>query len=321
VCRHYCLVYWDPNLSRCKFGALSASSAVSRNGYLYVRHFYPNGWLRRSSDWLQSFFILQCARALRPAPSQLSSRRGRKLYQFEDMSCKVGTRIFSLQWVSVGGVCQAWLTVLRFQGRGDLLPPDRDARAHVLRRAEPGRLVQHGAAGLPDAPRAAAVAVRLLQQLLAGRELRRLSAGRDETRARAGHGGQLVLVPRLLRGAHRRLPAARPGDVVDRLHPHAGHEPAGRAGRPPGVPPRQRARHGASGRLACPRAHQLVVQSVAPTSSSENEECWLLSFVGPTELEAFLGALQVQKFRVRLGARHSPLVSAAASRLLVCGRG
>lgn len=82
----YSLIYWDPNLSKCKFGALTSSNTVNRNGYLYAREYYPNGWLKKSTEWHQSYFILQ----------------GRKLYQFEDMSCKVGTRIFNLQDEVIG---------------------------------------------------------------------------------------------------------------------------------------------------------------------------------------------------------------------------
>uniref|UniRef100_A0A915IL46 PLEKHM2 PH domain-containing protein n=1 Tax=Romanomermis culicivorax TaxID=13658 RepID=A0A915IL46_ROMCU len=77
----YALVYWNPNMSKTRFSSLSSSTSTARNGYLYERVYYPNSWLKKSTEWQQCFFILQ----------------GKKFYQFEDMSCKVGLKIYNLE--------------------------------------------------------------------------------------------------------------------------------------------------------------------------------------------------------------------------------
>jgi len=82
----YGLVYWNPNAvkfdqQRDVSATDENSTGPSRSGYLYVREYFPTGWIWKSSEWKQSYFML----------------RGKKLYQFEDSTCKVGQRVFDLK--------------------------------------------------------------------------------------------------------------------------------------------------------------------------------------------------------------------------------
>ncbi|VDM46007.1 unnamed protein product [Toxocara canis] len=74
----YCLAQWRQTRIDCAMG----ENVVQRSGFLYHKLVKSSSWLPYSGDYRQSFFHLQ----------------GKKLYQFEDSTCKVGERVVALQY-------------------------------------------------------------------------------------------------------------------------------------------------------------------------------------------------------------------------------
>ncbi|KHN75111.1 Pleckstrin homology domain-containing family M member 2 [Toxocara canis] len=81
----YCLAQWRQTRIDCAMG----ENVVQRSGFLYHKLVKSSSWLPYSGDYRQSFFHLQ----------------GKKLYQFEDSTCKVGERVVALQEM-VSDVCE-----------------------------------------------------------------------------------------------------------------------------------------------------------------------------------------------------------------------
>uniref|UniRef100_A0A0M3JT52 Ras-GEF domain-containing protein n=1 Tax=Anisakis simplex TaxID=6269 RepID=A0A0M3JT52_ANISI len=81
----YCLALWrQTRIDSSNRLMMGAENVAQRSGFLYHKMIKSNAWLPShysTNDFRQSFFVLN----------------GKKLYQFEDSTCKVGERVIAIQ--------------------------------------------------------------------------------------------------------------------------------------------------------------------------------------------------------------------------------
>ncbi|VDP02239.1 unnamed protein product [Soboliphyme baturini] len=81
VFSHYSLVYWDEGVDNEYCGDDGQVATVVESGYIYIRTVWPTRrWSSKTDEWRHSYFVL----------------RNKKLYQFEDSTCKIGEKIYGI---------------------------------------------------------------------------------------------------------------------------------------------------------------------------------------------------------------------------------